>query len=273
MTTQSREVAALFAKGWPALLIWAMCLGFALMGCEDDGKPALEKSSPAPGKDDVEMVLIPAGEFLMGSEDEKTAHIVHLDAYYIDKFPVTNARYRKFMEATGHRLPLYWFDVRYNGPSHPVVGIGWEDAVAYAEWSGKRLPTEAEWEKAARGGLVGKKFPWGDELPDRSQANFHNSEGGTTPVTKYPPNGFGLYDMAGNVFNLCSDRYQWDYYKESPRENPEGPTVGDHRVARGGSWRSIQYYISCSSRYDVHWIVRAFVDVGFRFARDTRAEP
>ena len=202
----------------------------------------------------------------MGNEDEKTAHIVYLDAYLVDRYPVTNAQYRKFMEATSHRAPLYHNDARFNQADHPVVGVSYGDAAAYARWAGKRLPTEAEWEKAARSGHTGEKYPWGDEPPDKTLANFGGNEGGLISVGKYPPNDFGLYDMAGNVFNLCSDRYQWDYYKESPRKNPKG-SGQYYQVVRGGSWRSIGYYLRCSSRYDIHSLTRSFVDVGFRCAK------
>ena len=246
------------------------CLVAALIQCSDNKPSGVDKSSiTISSEDNAEMVLIPAGEFVMGDEDEKTAHPVYLDAYYIDKYPVTNAQYRKFMEAAGGRAPLYWNDARFNQPSHPVVGTSWDDANTYAKWAGKRLPTEAEWEKAARGGLMGKKYPWGDEPPDKALANFGGNEGGTTPVGKYSPNGFGLYDMAGNVFNLCSDFYQWNYYKGSPRKNPRGPGTGIYRVVRGGSWRSIGYYLRCSSRYDIHRVTRSHVDVGFRCARSS----
>ena len=251
---------------WVWVLLGLLCLCPALIGCQDDKSSKVDKTSiTIPNKDDVEMVLIPAGEFIMGDEDEKTAHSVHLDVYYIDKYPVTNARYKSFMEATGHPAPLYLDDVRFNQPNHPVVGVSWNDANAYAKWAEKRLPTEAEWEKAVRGGLIGKKYPWGDEPPDRTLANFGGNERGTTPVGKYPPNGFGLYDMSGNVYNWCADGYRWDYYKNSPRNNPQGPE-GGHRVTRGGSWRRIEYYLRCSSRYDIFMYARSYVDVGFRCA-------
>ena len=147
------------------------------------------------------MALIPAGTFEMGSNDgrdgEKPVHTVSLDAFYIDTYPVTNAQYKKFIEAGGHDKPRLWGDKRFNRPDQPVVGVTWYDAMAYCEWAGKRLPTEAEWEKAARGGLVGARFPWGDPDADGTKANYGQNENGTTPVRKYPANGYGLYDMAG----------------------------------------------------------------------------
>ena len=251
-----------------------LCLVLALFGCSRNGASKLDRPSIASSNiDDVEMVLIPAGEFIMGNEDEKTAHGVYLDAYHIDKYPVTNARYKRFMEGTGYRPPHYWDDARFNAPDYPVVGVSWNSANAYAKWAGKRLPTEAEWEKAARGGLIGRKYPWGDDPPDRARANFDDNEAGTTPVGKYPPNGFGLFDMAGNVFNLCADKYQWDYYAVSPRRNPRGPKIADYRVARGGSWRRFEYYLRCSSRYAIYWAVYSYVDVGFRCAKSAQGNP
>jgi sulfatase modifying factor 1 len=205
-------------------------------------------------RDSAPMVLIPAGEFQMGSnggeDDEKPVHMVYLDAFYIDKYEVTNAQYKKFIDTTGHKEPLSW-----NASNQPVWGVGWHDAVAYAEWAGKRLPTEAEWEKAARGGLVGgNNYVWGDEWPpptkagnfaDESLKNMYKSwiiiagyDDGyayTAPVGSFNPNGYGLYDMAGNVLEWCADWYDNNYYNSS-EQNPTGPSTGNLRVLRGGSW-------------------------------------
>ena len=161
------------------------------------------------GKDGAEMVLIPAGEFQMGSNygynDEKPVHTVYLDAFYMDKYEVTNALYKKFMDATGHKAPAYWNDSSYNAPDQPVLGVSWNDAKAYAEWAGKRLPTEAEWEKAARGGLVGKKYPWGDSI-SHDDANYGGTGGkdkwdGTSPV-----GSFGLTRLSSRASTLPSIR-------------------------------------------------------------------
>jgi len=201
------------------------------------------------GKDGAPMVLIPAGEFQMGSDegepDETPVHTIYLDAFYMDMHEVTNAQYRKFIEATGHRVPNYWNDAKHNAPDQPVVGVTWHDAEAYCKCAGKRLPTEAEWEKAARGGLVGKNYPWGD-IPDREVAGEPGvgrtdesggaSLGGTLPVGSFDPNGYGLYDMAVNAWEWCADWYDENYYEESTERNPTGPSSGNARILRGGSW-------------------------------------
>ena len=255
----------------PCFLLVLLCF---LLGCLENESSKADKAPATISKvDSAEMVLIPAGEFVMGNDDEKTAHTVYLDAYYIDKYPVTNLQYKEFIEATGYMPPLYWNNAKFNQSDHPVVGISWENANAYARWAGKRLPTEAEWEKSARGDLIGKKYPWGDKSPDRTIANFGGNEGGATPVGKYPPNSFDLYDMAGNVFNLCSDIYQWNYYKISPKSNPKGGDSGAYCVLRGGSWRSIKYYLRCSSRYDIHRLTRSSIDIGFRCAISASKKP
>lgn len=193
-----------------------------------------------------DMVLIPEGEFLMGSDhghiDETSVHKVYLDAYYIDKYEVTNKQYREFVKATGHRAPKNWGE-----DNHPVAYVSWEDAVAYATWAGKRLPTEAEWEKAARGGLVGKEYPWGDSI-DSSKANYAENIGDTIPVGTYPPNNYGLYDMAGNVWEWVSDWYDKNYFANSPSKNPQGPNNGSHRVFRGGGWMSHAVNLRCDAR-------------------------
>ena len=174
------------------------------------------------------MELIPAGEFLMGAVDdddmgyvqsfreEKPQHVVYLGAYQNDVYQVTNAQYKRFVDTTGHPSPNLWNDSNFNAPNQPVVGVSWFDVVAYANWAGKRLPTEAEWEKAARSGLVNKRYPWGNEPPDGTQCNFKDRDVDTNvlydetvndgyrytaPVGCYPPNGYGLYDMAGMSSN------------------------------------------------------------------------
>ena len=219
------------------------------------------------------MVLIRAGEFLMGAVDdddmgyaksfweEKPQHVVCLDAFYLDTYQVTNAQYKKFVETTGHPAPDPWGDANFNAPNQPVVGVNWFDAVAYTKWTGKRLPTEAEWEKAARGGLVNKRYPWGNEPPDGTQCNFEDRDVDTddlydetvndgyrytAPVGSYPPNDYGLYDMAGNVFEWCADD-RIDY-SISPKQNPIGQTDGPARAVRGGGYLAPIFHLRCSRR-------------------------
>jgi formylglycine-generating enzyme required for sulfatase activity len=208
-------------------------------------------------KDDAPMVLIPAGEFQMGDSLDGMSlalpvHTVYLDAFYIDIYEVTNAQYKKFMDAKGYEAPYYWNDPNYNAPNNPVVGVSWNDAKAYADWVGKRLPTEAEWEKSARGGLVGKRYPWGDTLT-RDDANYDGTGGKdvwitSSPVGSFAPNGYGLYDMAGNVYEWCADWYDDNYYANSPKSNPTGPSSGKYRVLRGGSWGNGGSALCVSSR-------------------------
>jgi sulfatase modifying factor 1 len=186
------------------------------------------------------MILIPAGEFLMGgdaADNQKPPHRVYQDAFYIARFLTTNSEYKIYAQATGTRLPEHWINgqIPQGKENHPVVYVSWAEAVAYAQWAGKRLPTEAEWEKAARG-ADGRTYPWGNKHDD-SRANAHSRD--TTPVNKYSPQGdspYGLADMAGNVLQWCADWYSPTYYQESPSRNPPGPASGDQRVARGGAW-------------------------------------
>lgn len=238
-------------------------------GCVKKKEPPM--SEPAI---EMEMVLIPAGEFLMGAEDggddESPVHKAYADSFYMDKYELTNAQYFEFCNETGRNLPEFWgmeeFHSGSDYPSHPIVGVSWRDAKAYAEWAGKRLPTEAEWEYAARGGLVGKDFPNGDDL-DSSTGNF--SSQGTASVGSYPPNGFGLHDMAGNVAEWVSDYYEENYYRVTPYENPRGPDEGKFRVVRGGGWHSGK---SCNRVSFRNGLLGRWVDfnVGFRCAKDLR---
>jgi formylglycine-generating enzyme required for sulfatase activity len=242
------------------------------------------------------VVLIPAGEFLMGAEDgspaEQPVHKVHLDAFYIDAHLVTNAQFAAFVNATGYRTTaeedsgeqrfvegtpfppgLTWKDFNTEGrQDHPVVLVSWFDAGAYAEWAGKRLPTEAEWEKAALGGADGKRFPWGDEPAEESHANWNRARPDitvppTSSVKAYPPNGYGLFDMAGNVWQWCVDWYADDFYSVSPNQNPQGPEAGLYRVRRGGSWNVGEVFrLRCANRGamtpNLYW-----PNMGFRCAR------
>lgn len=225
---------------------------------------------------DTRMILIPAGEFIVGStlregyNDERPPVTVDLDAYYIDRCEVTNAQFRLFMEASGHRAPVYWDDENYNHPEQPVVGVTWHDAAAYAKWAGKRLPTEAEWEKAARG-TDGRMYPWGNEW-DSLKCNSNICADGnqfTAPVASFRGGAspYGVMDMAGNVWEWCADWYGSNYSR-SPRKNPRGADFSGERVLRGGSWCTTDHsYLRCANR---NWFSPdfGFGDAGFRCARD-----
>ena len=229
---------------------------------------------PVPAPRDTAMVLIPAGEFVMGREgtgDNSPPHTVRLSAYYLDRYEVTNAEYEAFCRATGRDLPEFWgMDVFRSGPKypdHPVVLVSNGDARDYAAWRGKRLPTEAEWECAARGGLAGMQYVGGNTL-DSSKVNFTLSgRKGSVPVGSFAPNGYGLYDLAGNVQEWVADRYGAEYYKSSPVEDPPGPASGRHRVIRGGGWFTGPGCMGVAYRIDLpsNWVD---FNVGFRCARD-----
>ncbi|MGE3976368.1 MAG: SUMF1/EgtB/PvdO family nonheme iron enzyme [Nitrospira sp.] len=202
-------------------------------------------------KDGAPMVFIPAGKFWMGSpdgegdKDEHPRHQVTLDGFYMDKFEVIVARYAEFVRAKNRSKPDYWDQVDSSKHRNlPVVGVDWHDAKAYCEWAGKRLPTEAEWEKAARG-TDGRTYPWGNEQPTARLANF-GKDGLTTniyddrlaPVDNYEAGNspYGLHHMAGNVWEWTADWYDENYYGNSPERNPTGPSGGGYRALRGGSW-------------------------------------
>ncbi len=228
-------------------------------------------------KDDGEMVLIPSGSFWIGDDQgefqEQPKHLVYVKAFYIDKHEVTNTHFEKFVQDTGYQSEGNW-QKGYTSDTrdHPVVNVSWNDAVAYAQWAGRRLPTEAEWEKAARGGLIGKKYPWGDSL-FHEMANFAGVSGKdkwlqTAPVRGFGANGFGLFDMAGNVAEWVADWYEETYYRHSLTENPKGPNSGIYRVLRGGScYDFIPSQLRCAYRsrdipnkFYAYW--------GFRCAKD-----
>ena len=246
------------------------------------------------------MVLIPAGEFQMGSsdsegdEDELPVHTVYLDAFYMDIYEVTVGQYREFVQATGYE-PLGDWDSNLSPTDwHPVVGVSWYDAMAYATWAGKRLPTEAEWEKAARGGLEGKKYPWGDTPPDGTQCNFADMNvaqlewanldvddgyAQAAPVGSYPPNEYGLYDMGGNVREWCLDAWNADFYANSPRQNPfvgesienvvsNFEVIRTERVTRGGSWWTPPDFLRVAFRNENN-PSGAYINDGFRCVMDT----
>lgn len=247
-----------------------------------------------------DMILIPAGPFWMGGSeraDEQPAGEVWLDAFYIDRTPVTNAQFRLFWEtgvydraddpcwaglAAGYRwlrkvemrrTPRYWYDRAWNQPEYPVVGITWYEAVAYARWAGKRLPTEAEWEKAARGSATGaatgRRYPWGEEFSPLCCNMAESKLGATTAVGTFSPAGdspYGVADMAGNIWEWTSSLYQpYPYQADDGREGVD-ETAG-RRVLRGGSWQSrFTEHLRCCNRYFAE-VNFGFADTGFRCVR------
>ena len=210
-------------------------------------------------KDNTRMVLIPAGYFEMGSRNnvsnEKPVHKVEVSAFYMDVHEVTVGQFQKFVSETGYRYDLWDNVARYSPEvNYPMIYLSWKDALAYAEWAGKRLPTEAEWEYAARGGLIGKKYIWGDDLfQARDYANCHGIDGKDkwpqcAPVGSFTPNGYGLYDMAGNAWEWTSDWYDERYYRISPAKDPFGPVDGKYKVLRGGSWSYLPINLRVAKR-------------------------
>jgi formylglycine-generating enzyme required for sulfatase activity len=223
------------------------------------------------------MVLIPAGQFTMGRDDavpdEQPTHRVSLDAFYIDRYEVTVAQYAKFVESEDSEPPFLWQEAR-RGPNdeNPVLGVDWHDAAAYCRWAGKRLPAEAEWEKAARG-TDGRIYPWGNDPPTPAHANFgHETTKGYAALAKVGSfekgkSPYGVYDLAGNVWEWVADRYDEHYYQHSPEQNPRGPTTGPLRALRGGAWNSAPTVLASTNRNaNVPSARRS--DVGFRCAQD-----
>jgi len=258
-----------------------------------------------------EMALIPAGEFQMGdafgegSHNERPVHTVYVDAFFMDKYEVSNGQYRQYRpshDSGGHD------GLSLDEDDQPVVEVSWWDAVKYCNWrsrqeglgecydestwecdfskDGYRLLTEAEWEYAARGGLKSRRYVWGDGSPPSGVANvadetakrrwsnwviFEGYDDGyavTAPVGSFSPNGYGLYDMAGNVREWCNDWYEWDYYSKSPSSNPTGPTTGTYGVFRGGSWFHFAYGLRCAVR-DRGLRRYTTNGMGFRCAKDS----
>jgi formylglycine-generating enzyme required for sulfatase activity/predicted Ser/Thr protein kinase len=261
-------------------------------------------------KDGMNLLCVPSGKFIMGSDDgdpdEKPVHSVSLDAYWIDQTEVTNKMFTKFIEETGYQTAAEkggWGNAFTGGKwervekadwrhpfgpqssiagleQHPVVQVSWDDAVAYCQWASRRLPTEAEWEKATRG-MDNRVFPWGNEIPNGNLLNFADDnlqvawavttvDDGyrySAPVGSYPEgtSPFGVLDMAGNVSEWVNDRYSKDYYQVSPDINPLGPGSGNFYVLRGGAWDVIEMQVRASSR-DGFAPFSRFNTAGFRCA-------
>jgi formylglycine-generating enzyme len=223
------------------------------------------------------MVLVPGGSFIMGKNtpypsDWQPEHRVSIDSFYVDRYEVRNKEYFEFCQATHTGLPEFWgmaqFKCGPDFPDFPVVGVNYFDAEKYAKWAGKRLPTEAEWEYAARGGLPASNFPWGDQA-DSTKMNYGKKYKSILKVGSFPPNAYGIFDISGNVWEWTSDNYGDDFYANSPEKNPKGPPSGRFKVIRGGSWHSGGM---CVQTYYRNGLSPSWVDfaVGFRCVKDVR---
>ena len=258
---------------WVGILLLS---GMFLMGQEDWGP-----EPPPPG-----MVHIPAGCFWMGDHFteghtlERPVHQACISAFEMDVYEVTNGQYAACVAAGGCTAPASSSSATranyYGTPSYdnfPVIYVNWHQATAYCTWAGKRLPTEAEWEYAARGGLVGKRYPWGDTISG-TDANYGDSgdpwDNDTSPVGYYVPNGYGLYDMAGNVWEWTNDWYSSSYYQycvdNGIIHDPPGPLSGTYRVLRGGSWYTSTFSLRAAIRYN-HFPGHQNYSFGFRCSR------
>ena len=228
--------------------------------------------------DGLEYVSIPPREFLMGAvpgdrdalNDEKPQHHVTITkGFWLGRTPITVAAYKRFAQEMGNEMPeAPWSNRGWGKEDHPIVSVTWDEANAYCKWAGGRLPSEAEWEYAARGGKEGLKYPWGNDITHENANYGREVEKGTTSVVgSYPANGFGLYDMAGNVWEWVADWYEENYYASSPARDPKGPLAGQERVLRGGSWsngpRNLRASVRGRNRPEV-----GSGNIGFRCTRE-----
>ena len=237
-------------------------------------------ASPTPKIEAFEpmMARVPEGWFWMGCEigrdDEKPVHRVWVDAFELAGYQVTNEEYARFLAAMRYPLPTCWNDPNFNQPKMPVVAISWHESVTYCEWlsraTGKpyRLPSEAEWERAARGGAEHLLFSWGDAPPEQVPNYAERWKNGPEPVGVYPPNAYGLYNLGDNVHEWCADWYNAGYYSCSPERNPRGPTYGSRRASRGGSWRHQVKVTRTAARSSIPPEFK-YADYGFRVARSS----
>ena len=271
----------------PALKYVTILVCVLMFACGSVQKPTgpdivIEESrvtTPA-GTEHVQM-FVPAGGFIMGTSDgpdnERPLHEVELDAFYIDKYEVTNTQYMAFVEATGGEAPQFIREDAYNQPNQPVVGLLWNFARDYCDWAGLQLPSEAQWEKAASGG-DGRTYPWGDEDPTALMGNF-NFSSGPTEVGSFPAgvSPYGVHDMAGNVWEWTIDEYEHTYYNRSPVVNPvnlkdAGLNDGPDRTLRGGGWFSAAHNVRVPVRsslqiMDMQYEQNPDVDSSLMFAR------
>lgn len=240
------------------------------------------KATNATSVAEPDRVLIPAGEFPMGCDqgrdEEKPVHRVSVDAFEMAIYQVRNRDWGVFLDAAGHPAPKHWNDPNFNHPDQPVVAVNWFEAVKYCEWlsgmTGRHyhLPTEAEWERAARGGREGDLYPWGNQAPESWPEYVRRWGGevkGPLPVGMGSPNSFGIFDLCENVHEWCADWFEKDYYAASPTHNPRGPVAGERRASRGGSWRHHIKASRCSARSSIPPALE-YADYGFRMVREVR---
>lgn len=240
--------------------------------------------TPAPSHSETPLLVleptvvhIRGAWFLMGSnagqDCERPIHRVWIDSFELAATQVTNAEYDRFLGATSSQPPPLRQNLNFNHPQQPVTGVSWFEAVRYCEWASSqtarryRLPTEAEWECAARGGLEQKNFPWGNDPPQSLPDYATRWQTGPEPVARYAPNAFGLHDICDNVHEWCSDWYDPQYYAVSPDRNPHGPERAQRKASRGGSWRHHIKVARCSARSSIPPEFQ-YADYGFRIARD-----
>ena len=235
----------------------------------------------SPSTHEPDLIRIPEGWFEMGSNSgqdcERPIHRVWIDSFLLAATQVTNAEYERYLRATSAAPPPFLTDPNFNHPRQPVAGVSWYEAARYCEWlsveTGRhfRLPTEAEWERAARGGLDQKQFPWGDDPPQSLPDYNERWQTGPEPVARYAPNAFGLFDIGDNVHEWCSDWYDPNYYAVSPEQNPQGPGESpmkpQRKSSRGGSWRHHIKVARCSARSSIPPEFQ-YADYGFRVACD-----
>lgn len=290
------------------IFAWILAIGLTLMVSsgsrlvigQDKGETGKEETIgeeelfPQPKIIEQEMILVQEGEFIRGSTtDDKNAEInetpqykVTVKAFYIDKYEVSNAMYKKFVDATSYTPPRHWVngEIPFRKENHPVVYVSWDDAVAYAKWAGKRLPTEAEWEKAARG-TDGKIYPWGNDFDKNKCRNARSNIREITAINDYEQgqSPSGCYNMAGNASEWAHDRYDWRYYRRDPNpaNNPTGPDDSEvdfekkvkfpSRVVRGGSWGDYSEDLRTTARDAYPPDYKSF-RIGFRCAKDVEQE-
>jgi len=233
-------------------------------------------NAPSPLFAEPRMVRIPEGWFemgcLSGRDDEKPVHRVWVDAFDLAARQITTAEYAVFLRATGHPTPSHWSEPAFYDPQQPVVAVSWLDAIAYCQWLSRstgavyRLPTEAEWERAARGGVESALYTWGDAAPESQPSYAARWKDGPERVAQFPPNAYGLFDIGDNVHEWCADWYDATYYARAPERNPQGPPAGSRRASRGGSWRHHIKISRVAARSSIPPEFE-YADYGFRVAR------